>query len=177
MHWDGNFWEENLLFNSEKNNFTIIRPTITYNTQRLQLGVLEKENWLYRALHGRAIVFSDDVFMGALASNGFPPETAAVKAIEAGINCIMISEKRISGPAKVLIEKAENDRNFAKLIDDSFRKIVEYKMKAGFFDFYLNSNGDFVLVEKNPVLQDINSRLEEFNKARLEDIDIYQTYF
>ena len=96
---------------------------------------------------------------------------------EAGINCIMISEKRISGPAKVLIEKAENDRNFAKLIDDSFRKIVEYKMKSGFFDFYLNSNGDFVLVEKNPVLQDINSRLEEFNKARLEDIDIYQTYF
>ena len=123
------------------------------------------------------IVFSDDVFMGALASNGFPPETAAVKAIEAGINCIMISEKRISGPAKVLIEKAENDRNFAKLIDDSFRKIVEYKMKSGFFDFYLNSNGDFVLVEKNPVLQDINSRLKEFNKARLEDIDIYQTYF
>ena len=123
------------------------------------------------------IVFSDDVFMGALASNGFPPETAAVKAIESGINCIMISEKRISGPAKVLIEKAENDRNFAKLIDDSFRKIVEYKMKSGFFGFYLNSNGDFVLVEKNPVLQDINSRLEEFNKARLEDIDIYQTYF
>lgn len=53
--------EENLLFNSEKNNFTIIRPTITYNTQRLQLGVLEKENWLYRALHGRTIVFSDDI--------------------------------------------------------------------------------------------------------------------
>ena len=50
-------------------------------------------------------------------------------------------------------------------------------MKSGFFDFYLNSNGDFVLVEKNPVLQDINSRLKEFNKARLEDIDIYQTYF
>ena len=53
--------EENLLFNSDKNNFTIIRPTITYNIQRLQLGVLEKENWLYRALHGRTIVFSDDI--------------------------------------------------------------------------------------------------------------------
>lgn len=53
--------EEDLLFNSGKSNFTIIRPTITYNTYRLQLGVLEKEGWLYRALHGRSIVFSDDI--------------------------------------------------------------------------------------------------------------------
>ena len=53
--------EENLLFNSGKKNFTIIRPSITYNTHRLQLGVLEKENWLYRALQGRGIVFSEDL--------------------------------------------------------------------------------------------------------------------
>lgn len=53
--------QENLLFNSGRNNFTIIRPSITYNSYRLQLGVLEKENWLYRALHGRSIVFSNDI--------------------------------------------------------------------------------------------------------------------
>lgn len=53
--------EENLIINSGKTNYTIIRPSITYNTYRLQLGVLEKENWLYRALHGRSIVFSKDV--------------------------------------------------------------------------------------------------------------------
>lgn len=53
--------EENILLLSKKRNFTIIRPTITYNTHRLQLGVLEKENWLYRALHGRSIVFSEDI--------------------------------------------------------------------------------------------------------------------
>ena len=53
--------EEDILFKSGKKNFTIIRPTITYNTYRLQLGVLEKESWLYRALHGRSIVFSEDI--------------------------------------------------------------------------------------------------------------------
>lgn len=53
--------EEDLLIHSGKVNYTIIRPSITYNTHRLQLGVLEKENWLYRALHGRSIVFSKDV--------------------------------------------------------------------------------------------------------------------
>ena len=49
--------QENILLSSGKKNWTIIRPYITYNVERLQLGVYEKENWLYRALHGRSIVF------------------------------------------------------------------------------------------------------------------------
>ncbi len=53
--------EENLLKASGRTNYTIVRPSITYNAYRLQLGVLEKENWLYRALHGRTIVFSHDI--------------------------------------------------------------------------------------------------------------------
>ncbi len=53
--------EENLLIESGYSNWTIIRPYITYSEIRLQLGVLEKEQWLYRALHGRSIVFSKDI--------------------------------------------------------------------------------------------------------------------
>lgn len=53
--------EENILFESGYKNWTIIRPSLTYAENRLQLGVYEKENWLYRALHGRAIVFSKDL--------------------------------------------------------------------------------------------------------------------
>lgn len=53
--------EENLLFDSGKKNWTIIRPYITYNTYRLQLGVYEKEDWLRRALEGRTIVFPEDI--------------------------------------------------------------------------------------------------------------------
>ena len=37
------------------------------------------------------LIFSDDIFMGALADNGYPPEEAAIRAVEAGIDCIMIS--------------------------------------------------------------------------------------
>lgn len=53
--------QENVLRNSGYSNWTIIRPYITYNVERLQLGVYEKEQWLYRALHGRTIVFSKDI--------------------------------------------------------------------------------------------------------------------
>jgi nucleoside-diphosphate-sugar epimerase len=53
--------QENILHQSGSKNWTIIRPYITYSEQRLQLGVLEKEEWLYRALRGRTIVFSEDI--------------------------------------------------------------------------------------------------------------------
>lgn len=53
--------EENLLMASGKKNWTIIRPYITYNSYRLQLGVYEKEDWLKRALEGRTIVFPKDI--------------------------------------------------------------------------------------------------------------------
>ena len=53
--------QENFLRESGRTNWTIIRPYITYGTERLQLGVFEKEAWLYRALHGRTIVFPKDM--------------------------------------------------------------------------------------------------------------------
>ncbi|MEI8611101.1 NAD-dependent epimerase/dehydratase family protein [Enterovibrio sp. Hal110] len=53
--------QENLLSETEYKNWTVVRPYITYSEQRLQLGVLEKEEWLYRALNGRTIVFSKEI--------------------------------------------------------------------------------------------------------------------
>lgn len=53
--------QENLLRDSSYTNWTIIRPYITYSENRLQLGVLEKEAWLYRALYKHSIVFSKDI--------------------------------------------------------------------------------------------------------------------
>lgn len=53
--------EENILFESAFKNWTIIRPYITYNNERLQLGVFEKESWLSRALDGQTIVFPNDI--------------------------------------------------------------------------------------------------------------------
>lgn len=52
---------ENVLFDSGKKNWTIIRPYITYNVERLQLGGMEMENWLRRALSGRTIPLPKDV--------------------------------------------------------------------------------------------------------------------
>lgn len=52
---------ENELFKSEAHNYTIIRPYITYSENRLQLGCLEKEDWLYRVFNGHSLVISEDI--------------------------------------------------------------------------------------------------------------------
>jgi nucleoside-diphosphate-sugar epimerase len=53
--------QEDILRNSGYSNWTIIRPYVTFSEQRLQLSALEKEYWLYRAVHGRTIVFPKDL--------------------------------------------------------------------------------------------------------------------
>lgn len=54
---------ENVLFESAHKNWTIIRPYITYNTRKLQLGGLELGIWLVAALSGRPLVLPKDVGM------------------------------------------------------------------------------------------------------------------
>lgn len=53
--------EENIVFDTESLNWTIVRPYITFGEDRFQLGVFEKERWLFRALNHKSIVFSEDI--------------------------------------------------------------------------------------------------------------------
>ena len=54
---------ENVLFDSGRKNWTIIRPYITYNTKRLQLGGMELGMWLTAVLSGRPLVLPKDIGM------------------------------------------------------------------------------------------------------------------
>lgn len=74
--------QEDILRSSNKKNWTIVRPYITYGEKRLQLGNLEKENWLYRALRGRSIVFAKDIV------NHFTTLTYGVD-VATGIACLI----------------------------------------------------------------------------------------
>ena len=53
--------QENMLTAFGKENWTIVRPYITYSSERLQLGIYEKELWLSRALNGQTVVFPKDM--------------------------------------------------------------------------------------------------------------------
>lgn len=49
--------QERMLSKSGFENWTIIRPTITYSKNRFQLGTMEAEEFLFRALKGKSIIF------------------------------------------------------------------------------------------------------------------------
>lgn len=48
--------QEDILRSSNQKNWVIIRPYKTYGNSRLQLGVLEMEQWLYRAVTNKTVV-------------------------------------------------------------------------------------------------------------------------
>ena len=101
------------------------------------------------------LIFSDDIFMGALSDNGYPPEVAVVSAIDAGVDCIMLSEKTFGSVAGVLLAKsAETEtlsdderaaaKRLAQKINESVCRVIAYKIKAGLLQFVpvLNEKGE-----------------------------------
>ena len=105
-----------------------IDPGVPACLSKVWVTQILREKWGYQGL-----IFSDDIFMGALADNGYPPQKAALMAIEAGVDCIMISEKRFAKAASVLYKKASEDSDFLSLIDKAVIRILTYKEKAGLF--------------------------------------------
>lgn len=53
--------QEDMLRVSGMNNWTIVHPYITYSSARLQLGIYEKEQWLYRLLNCEPLVIRKDI--------------------------------------------------------------------------------------------------------------------
>ncbi len=53
--------EEDILKSSNYQNYVIIRPYKTYNDNRLQLGVFEKEQWFHRAVLGKTVVVPGNI--------------------------------------------------------------------------------------------------------------------
>ncbi len=134
------------------------------------------EYWITKVLRNdfgyNGIIFSDDIFMGALADNGYPPEVAVIAAIEAGIDCIMISEKRINDSVKVLCKKAEQDGQFEEKIDRAVRHIFDYKIKCGFLSLALDDNGKYFVCPEYPELSD-----DGFEQAKEKNIKLYLENF
>ncbi len=138
--------------------------------------------WISGTLRGEfgydGIIFSDDVFMSALAENGYPPESAAVKAVSAGADCIMISEKRFAAPASVLLEAAAQDAVFAARLDDAARRVVAWKIRHGILEYAASdsqSGWDAPALEVVPSRRrsPVEERLSAFDAARRGNIDLY----
>lgn len=94
--------------------------------------------WIKEVLRNKfcfkGLILSDDIFMGALADHGFSPEVAALKAVEAGIDIIMLSEKRFGSTAQILLNEAHSSPEFEEKIEESVCRVIKYKIKCGILE-------------------------------------------
>ena len=124
------------------------------------------------------LVFSDDIFMGALAKNGYPPEKAALEAIKAGVDVIMLSEKRFGGVAGILLSKAKEDPEFAKEINRAVENVIRYKIKAGILEMIEMDDGAGEYSElKDSPFQKNDEKIPSFSvevKHDYADFDLYR---
>lgn len=103
------------------------------------------------------LVFSDDLYMGALASQDFSPAEAAEKALRAGVHIFMLSRSVYRDFIPDIAAKAASDPDLSSLIDNAVIKIVRAKIFMGLIrlkpavyteDSSLDSNGPGLRVYK-----------------------------
>lgn len=120
---------------------------------------------------GEKLVISDDLYMGALSKNGYPPEMAVVKALKAGIDVLMISEKRFAKAADAIKKEAETDPLFEKQINEAVEHILQFKIKRGLLEVVTLDDGSLSL---QPVsLNSVEENLKNFNEAKAKADELY----
>lgn len=121
--------QEDILRYSGYNNWTIIRPYITYSENRLQLGFFEKEGWLFRALMGKTIVLSDAI-NSKLTTMTYGLDVA--KAIVALVN----NKKAIGEIFQITCEKSQSWQKILGVYLNTLEKHLGFRPKV----LLVNSN-------------------------------------
>ena len=121
------------------------------------------------------IVFSDDIFMAALNKNGFPPEKASLMALKAGVDCIMISEKRFAKSAGIIYESLKQDSSLLEKINASAKKMIEFKIKYKILSLVKDDDSFYHVRSQKENEKQI--RLEKFYKAKDENVSFYLKHF
>jgi len=119
--------QEDILGNTGRKNWTIIRPYITYSENRLQLGVLEKEEWLYRALQGRTIIFSNEI------SSKITTLTYGLD-VSKGIMAIIGNSKALADTFHITTEYSYSWNNILTIYLEILEKNIGYKPNVLFQD-------------------------------------------
>lgn len=76
------------------------------------------------------LIISDDIFMAAVA-DGYTAEDASLKAVEAGVDVIMLSEKRFGSLLDAIAKKAQEDGAFCNRVKESCFRIILFKLHHG----------------------------------------------
>lgn len=144
---------------------------------------------LRNQLNYKGLIISDDIFMGALAENGFPPERACIEAVKAGVDVIMLSEKKFGSAAEILYKESLKDENFKNSLRRMEKQVIKYKIKAGLLSLQQETDGSYSITPVTQINKDVKNfnpssltlsekeRYKSFESAKAEGIEFYQKNF
>jgi len=89
------------------------------------------EGWLRGELGFEGIVLADDFAMGAVASSGISPAAAAVEALNAGIDMIMVWPNNIAAVHASILGALEDGRLSRERLLEAAGRIIEGKIRYG----------------------------------------------
>ena len=95
---------------------------------------------LKKELNFNGLIISDDIYMGALAKNGFSPEKSAELSILSGVDLIMLSPKRFVNLIPYLKKLASSNEEFNNRIEESCAKILSAKIQQGLIEVEKTEN-------------------------------------
>ncbi len=132
------------------------------------------------------LIISDDILMSALAQNGFPPDKAVLMALKAGIDIIMISEKRYMRFVPLIRQQISTDPVFAAAIDRAVERIIRTKIDCGLLmlqtvDSIPSSEGVPIPVFKVNLpsyisQSDCVARVSSFTESKKAGLELYTSF-
>lgn len=123
--------QEDILINSGYKNWTIVRPSITYNSQRLQYAFGEKEEWLYRFMNGEKIVFPQSM-SNIYTTMSYGEDVSQAISLMVG-NAKAIGECVHIAGAKAITWSEVNDI-YSRVLEKRFGKKLEFKLIESYED-------------------------------------------
>ncbi len=132
------------------------------------------------------LVLTDDIFMAAIADNGYDSYKAVESALFAGADMIMSSQKRCIHLINHLLERQQYSPVLRKQIEEKFRKIIRIKIetellryhKTSNYDIFLNmpSVNEYVVVNSESGYSP-SQRLNLFQEAKNKGGELYSALF
>ncbi len=119
--------QEDMLRASGNNNYTIIRPYITYSDSRLQLGVYEKEQWLYRALLGKPLVMKSSIISKKTS-------LTYGEDVSFGISRIMLNQKAFGEAIQIASSEGTTWKDILKIYLDVIEKQKGFRPTVLLYD-------------------------------------------
>lgn len=116
-----------IIFSYPNCSYTIIRPYITYNAERMQLGNEEKEEWLWRAYKGKKVVFPK-ALMNKMTTMSHSDDVAIA------ISCVINNDKAFNRVFHIAGAKPVSWKTVLDIYKNAFKKITGKEFKVHMID-------------------------------------------